>query len=203
MTTKDRFGVFRPSRNAYDRRMTVPPRTRMTVDEYLAWAEGRPGRHELVDGEACAQAPERAAHAETKLAVSRALDAAIRARGLPCSVLPDGMAVRIDERTAYEPDALVYCGPTLDPAALLVDDPIIVVEVLSPSTGGNDASRKLAGYFRLPSVVHYLIVDPDQPLVVHHARGPGADLITRIVHDGAITLDPPGMELAIADIYES
>jgi hypothetical protein len=36
--------------------------------------------------------------------------------------------------------------------------------------GGADAQMKLAGYFRLPSVAHYLVVDPDKPLFIHHAR---------------------------------
>ena len=57
-----------------------------------------------------------------------ALVAGIRARRLPCHVLPDGMTVRIDDSTAYEPDAIVYCGPKLPPSALEVTDPMIVVE---------------------------------------------------------------------------
>ena len=65
--------------------------------------------------------PERAVHAEIKLAVHLALVAAIRRRNLPCHVLPDGMTVRINESTAYEPDASVYCGPKLRPSALEVD----------------------------------------------------------------------------------
>ena len=62
----------------------------MTVDEFLAWAEGRPGRHELVDGEVYAMSPERARHAETKAAVYTALSQAIRSAGSPCRVLPGG-----------------------------------------------------------------------------------------------------------------
>ena len=173
----------------------------MTVDEYLAWAEDQPGRYELVDGTVYAMTPERAAHAEIKLAVHMALAAGIRARALPCYVMPDGMTVRIDEATAYEPDALVYCGPKLAPSALEVTNPIIVIEVLSPSSREIDASLKLAGYFRLASVVHYLIVDPDQPLIIHHARRNGDTILTQIVRDGAISLDPPGLTLALADIY--
>jgi Uma2 family endonuclease len=176
-------------------------KTRMSVDEYLAWAEGRPGRYELVDGNVYAMTPERAAHAEVKLAIHLALVAGIRARLLPCHVLPDGMTVRIDESTAYEPDALVYCGPKLPPAALEVTEPMIVVEVLSPSSQHIDASLKLAGYFRLPSVTHYLIVDPDRPMVIHHARGNDDSIHTRIVREGTLTLAPPGLELALADIY--
>jgi hypothetical protein len=50
-------------------------------------------------------------------------------------------------------------------------------------------------------VSHYLIVDPTQRSVVHHARGSGDAIATRIITDGVIVLDPPGMELAVNDIY--
>ena len=64
-------------------------------------------------------------------------------------------------------------------------------------------SLKLAGYFRLPSVAHYLIVDPTQPNVIHHSRGTGDTIVTRIVTEGVIRLDPPGLELALNDVYEA
>src|SRR5205814_898293 len=181
--------------------MAALTKTRMTVDEYLSWAEGRPGRYELFDGTVYAMTPERAVHAEIKLAVHMALVSAIRRRGLPCHVLPDGMTVRIAESTAYEPDASVYCGPKLPRSALEVTDPVIVVEVLSPSSQHIDASVKLTGYFRLPSVMHYLVVDPDRPSIIHHARATDDSILTRIVRDGVIKLDPPGLELSLADIY--
>jgi Uma2 family endonuclease len=82
-----------------------------------------------------------------------------------------------------------------------VPNPIIVVEVLSPSSRRIDASLKLAGYFRVPSVAHYLIVDPDQPLIIHHARGNQDMILTHIVREGTIKLDPPGLELALGDVY--
>jgi Uma2 family endonuclease len=110
--------------------------------------------------------------------------------------------VRVDDDTAYEPDALVYCGPRQPPRALEVPNPIILVEVLSPSTRHIDASAKLGGYFRLPSVMHYLIVDPLNPLVLHHARAAGSEtILTHIVTEGAITLDPPGLTLMVAEVY--
>jgi hypothetical protein len=82
----------------------VPP-TPLTAGEFIAWAEGRPERYELVDGEIFAQASERLAHAKMKLAVAIALGDAIRKRGAPCHVLPDNMAVRVDDRAVFEPDA--------------------------------------------------------------------------------------------------
>ena len=181
--------------------MTALKKPYMNVDEYLAWASAQPGKYELIDGVVHAMTPERAVHAEIKLAVHMALAAGIRARNLSCYVLPDGMTVRIDETTAHEPDALIYCGPKLAASALEVKNPVVVVEVLSPSSKHIDASLKLASYFRLPSVDHYLIVDPDRPRIIHHARRSDGSIATRIVQDGAIALDPPGLELALSDVY--
>jgi Uma2 family endonuclease len=82
-----------------------------------------------------------------------------------------------------------------------VPAPVIVVEVLSPSTRRIDASEKLAGYFRVPSVAHYLIVDPNKPLVLHHARGGGDTILTHVVTRGTIELDPPELAVALADVY--
>ena len=119
----------------------------MTVDEYLAWAEGRPGRHQLYAGVVYAMAPERAAHAATKYATQTALLAGIKRARLDCHMLPDGMTVRVNQHTAHEPDALVYCGPEVPGNSLEVPEPVIVVEVLSPSKRHVDASLKLVGYF--------------------------------------------------------
>jgi Uma2 family endonuclease len=179
--------------------MTVLPKSRMTVDQFLAWADERPGRYDLLDGEIHAMSPEGAGHAEIKFAVQSALAAGIRNRNLVCHMLPDGMTVRVDEMTAYEPDALVYCGAKLPRRAVEVPNPVIVVEV--PSTRRVDASAKLAGYFRLPSVVHYLIVDPDRRLMIHHARQTSDVIATRIATDGTVEFDPPGLELRLADVY--
>ena len=183
--------------------MTALPKHKMTVDEYLAWAQDQPGRFELYAGAVYAMAPERAGHAKVKFAVQVALRAAIQRAGIDCHMLPDGMTVRVDAHTAHEPDALVYFGQELPDSAVEVPNPIIVIEVLSPSTRHIDASAKLAGYFRVDSVRHYLIVDPDQPLVIHHARGEADIVATRILREGKIVLNPPGIELSVADFYIS
>ena len=181
--------------------MTALPNTRMTVDEFLAWAEPQPGRYELIDGVVHAMTPERAAHADMKGAVYIALVTALRSRQIPCRAFPDGMTVRIDDMTAHEPDALVYCGSRLPPDASEVPNPVIVVEVLSPSSRQIDAALKLANYFRLASVAHYLIINPDAPLVIHHARQADQSILTRIVREGSILLDPPGMSIEMDALY--
>jgi Uma2 family endonuclease len=167
----------------------------MTVDEFLAWAEENPGRYELSEGEVYAMSPERIGHARTKFAVQAALLAAIRKAGVFARMVPNGPAVRVSERTAYEPDALVYCGPERPDDAIDVPNPVIIVEVLSPGTRHIDNATKLSGYFAVASVSHYLIVDIEKRLILHHARGEGDLLTTRIVRDGALALDPPGIGL--------
>lgn len=167
----------------------------MSVDDYLTWAEGQPGRYELIDGVVHPMGPERWIHARVKAAIFMAFALQIRRRGLLCHPVPDGMIVRIDATTAFEPDAMVYCGEELPPLAIVVPDPVIVVEALSTSTRDNDEGRKRVGYFTLPSLQHYLIVDPHEPLVVHHVRGDGDTIVARPMRKGTITLDPPGLEL--------
>jgi Uma2 family endonuclease len=87
--------------------MSIQPKPDMTADEFLAWAEGQPGRYELHHRVVYAMAPERSGHAKFKCRVARALDAAIARAGCGCWMLPDGMTVRVDARIVYEPDALV------------------------------------------------------------------------------------------------
>ncbi len=184
--------------------MASAPLKRMTVDEFLVWAETQPERRfELVHGQPIAMSPERARHAEAKAEIYVALRNAIHRAALPCHVLPDGMTVRIDDETAFEPDALIYCGPRVDGDEVEVPNPIIVVEVLSPATAKYDTGAKLAGYFQVPSVQHYLIVDPASRLIVHHARQDDTTIITRVVTDGTIDLTPPGLALALPDVFPS
>ena len=172
----------------------------MSVDEFLVWAEGQPGRHELVNGRVFAMAPERLRHTRAKFMSAKALERAIEGARAPCEVWPDGVTVRIDAVTAFEPDVLVRCGPPLDETGVEVPDPLIVVEVLSPSARNYDAGAKLAGYFQVASLRHYLMVDADQRVVVHHQRADGDMIATRIVGFGPIRLDPPGIEVAVEEM---
>ena len=179
--------------------MNTLTKPRMNVDKFLAWTMDQPGRYELFRGEVYAMSAQTIGHAKAKGGVYIALLSAIRESGRLCHVLPDGMTVRIDGTTAYVPDALVYCGEKLPPSSIEVPDPLIVVEVL-PAIRQVDLAIKLAGYFLLPSVAHYLVVDPTRSLILHHSRA-GDAILTRIVTEGAIVLDPPGLEFALADVY--
>ncbi len=153
----------------------------MTVEAFLPWAEGNKGRWELHDRVPVMMPLELSLHAETKAEAYVALREAIRLKGLPWRVYPDGMAIRIDARATYEPDASVVCGPRVSPDAIEIDNPVILVEVLSPSTAAIDHGPKLSGYFSIPSVQHYLILDSDRRIVIHHKRGAGDAIETPCV----------------------
>lgn len=174
----------------------------MTVEQFIDWAMAQPrGRFELYGGRVVQMSPERVEHIETKFLVAVALTNAVRNSQTRCHVLSDGATLKIDDQTAYEPDALVYCGEKLPRGTIIVPEPIIVVEVTSPTSEARDAGAKLAGYFRLQSLVHYLIVDPDDRLVVHHRRGEDGVITTRIIEDGEIILDPPGLKVPLQDLF--
>jgi Uma2 family endonuclease len=110
------------------------------------------------------------------------------------------MTVEVDADTDYEPDALINCGPPIPDNATAAPNPVVIVEVLSPSTAGVDAGGKLADYFRVPSVRHYLLVQPTRREIIHHRLV--ADRIeTLIVRAGFVELDPPGIRLSIDEVY--
>lgn len=180
--------------------MSAPVQRPLDADEFLAWAQTQPGRHELVQGQVTAMGAEQAQHALVKGEVFAHLRDAVRARRLPCQVFIDGMAVRVSRDTVYEPDAFVRCGDPVDPKALAVSDPVIVVEVVSPSTSRRDSGAKLADYFAMPSVRHYLIVDCDRRAVTHHRRE-GDRIDTAVVSRGDLDLDPPGLALAVETLF--
>jgi Uma2 family endonuclease len=181
--------------------MSAELKQTMNVEEFLPWAEGKEGRWELHDGVPVMMAPERVVHNRSKLRAATALQGALAAAGLPCEVFTDGLAIKIDARATYEPDASVVCGPRPPADAIEIDNPVIVVEVLSPSTAAIDHGRKLSGYFSLPSVEHYLILDPERRVVIHHKRAQGEAIETRVLANGVARLDPPGFEVAVEALF--
>ena len=179
------------------------PKHKMTAEEFVAWSMDLPDgqRYELTNGEIVAMASERSRHARVKGRVFRRLEEAVEKTSLRCVVYPDGMAVRIDDHTVYEPDAAVRCGEPMPGDQVLYDDPVIVVEVLSPSTMGADAGDKFDDYFRLPSIRHYLIVRTNRPVVVHHERLGDGTIQSRILASGELRLEPPGLSIDVASLF--
>jgi Uma2 family endonuclease len=181
------------------------PKRKMTADEFLAWAEEllpEAGKFELWDGEVVVRhgpgfEEECSEHWDAKGAMYLALHDAIKRARLPCFAAVDGPMVRLSPYRMARPDVLVYCGPRVLRGAREVPNPIVLVEVLSPSTKKRDHGVKLKGYFTLTSLHHYLIIDPDRQLLIHHQRG--------VVEAGIVTgprlrLDPPGLDVDLTDV---
>jgi Uma2 family endonuclease len=201
----------------------ITPRQLMTAEEFLVWAEAQPreaGKFELWDGEVImtrgpSDGPlelqsERSQHWEAKGVIYRAFHDAIKRAQLPCHAVVVGASVKLlslgqtakGKDKVVEPDVLVYCGPKVRRDELSVPNPLIVVEVLSPGTSNFVATGKMDGYFKHPSIQHYLIVNADKPLIVHHQRGTDDAWSTRIVRSGRIMLDPPGLDVDLTEFFE-
>lgn len=171
---------------------------RMTVEEYLDWCRTRPDeeRYELVDGVPVAMAGDSLRHNLTKGALLRALQDAVSSAGLPCFVFVDGVNVKIDAFNARIPDVSVQCGPLGDLDAMLVQ-PVVAAEVTSRSSERDDTGAKFADYFSVPGIHHYLIVRPEQGVIVHHRRTGEHDMASTLVRTGQITLEPPGLSFDV------
>ena len=186
---------------------TVPntlPREKMDVDAFLAWVQTQPGGHfELYGGQIVAMAPERAAHARGKFELAIALRNSIRASDLPCETFIDGLGIRTGTDTFYEPDVFVRCGERLAGDVIETDDPVIIVEVNSPSTSNIDTGLKLADYFRLPSLRHYLVVDTARRRAIHHMRDEAGNVATHILAGGAVRFDPPGLNINLDEVFDA
>ena len=177
------------------------PETRMTREDYRAWAAAQPsGRFERIAGIVVAMAPERAAHNLRKGSARDALRRAVRQANLPCQVFGDGMTIEVGE-SDYEPDAVLRCGERLAADAVAIPDPLVIIEVLSPSTSGIDRGLKLRDYFTVSSLQHYLIIWSDTPRIIRHSRAPASGISTEIFTTGELSLDPPGLTLTVDDFY--
>lgn len=177
--------------------MSIRPLPRMDADTFIAWAMEQPEteHYELHDGEIVSMSPERSLHGLIKGTIYRRIGNALEQGGLPCWAYIDSMAVTVGEKTVFEPDIVVRCGERLPDDAVTLTDPLIAIEVLSPSTRVRDLTIKLEGYFSVATLRHYLIVDPETRRVVHHARTDADRFSTMILGDQPITLDPPGIVL--------
>lgn len=177
--------------------------TLLTVDEFLRWSmDQERGRYELEGGRIIAMPSENIGHVSTKQCAYQALVAAIHRAGVPFYVMPDGPTVRIAPDRAYEPDALVAPLPLPPPKSLEIPNPLIVVEVLSPTPSSvkRDLTTKLSGYALVPTIQHYIVVDPDERVVLRFRRQGDQFVLCEELTEGMLRLDPPGIEVPIAEM---
>jgi Uma2 family endonuclease len=177
--------------------------SRMTAEEFMAWYDTQPEgrRYELLGGIVYEMQRERARHNRVKTRITLSMQGQIDPKKLPCENYSDGMAVRVDAETVFEPDAMVRCGPRVPGDATLIQGPLIVVEILSPTTQHVDVFRKFNRYFNNPSLVHYLIINSIDANAVHHRRNEQGRIESRSHNGGVIQFDPPGLTLDLDQLF--
>lgn len=180
-----------------------PQQSPMTFDEFLDWERHQEFRHELVDGVPVAMTGATEAH---NIVQGNLFAASLaKLRGTPCRPFPSDMLVRTGTGQGRYPDMTVDCGPR-NPANLTAPQPVVVFEVLSPDTQRVDRTIKLAEYNATPSIMHYVLVEPSEPLVHIYDRHSGGDfsLWPRELRglEGAVELPAIGLTLTMAEVYE-
>lgn len=131
----------------------------MTAEEFLAWDETETEKFEFVRGELFAMT----GAAEGHIMVTGNVYSALRQhlRGTPCRTLMLDMKLRVQAADAYfYPDVMVTCSPADKGQPLIKSEPLLLVEVLSPSTASRDRGDKFAAYRLLPSLLEYVLIDP-------------------------------------------
>jgi Uma2 family endonuclease len=137
----------------------------MTLEEFLRWDDGTDTRYELIDGFPMAMAPPAEAHRILALRLGSRIDAALAGRR-PCNAQIEPGVVRADRAASYYvPDIAVTCEPN-EPGRQAMVDPILIVEILSPSTERTDRRLKLPAYQTIESVREIMFIDADS----HHAE---------------------------------
>ncbi len=175
----------------------------MTVDEFLRWSQAQDrGRYELERGRIVAMQAENTRHAKTKVLIYNAVARAIEAASVAFYALPDGPMVPIAGKRSYEPDAMIAPLPEVDGDALVVPNPVAVFEVLSPTPKSvrRDLTEKVVGYALVPSIEHYIVIDPEECAVLHYTRRGDFLVPPAAPVDDVLKLDSIGIEVPIDDM---
>lgn len=172
---------------------------RMTLAEFLEWSPGDDRRFELLDGRLVMMNPPKVPHAD--IATNVMLFLATRLKP-PCRV-NQAVGVLLDERTDtyLEADVAVSCE-SRRPGQQHLEQPRLIVEVLSPSTKDHDLGRKLERYWELPSVEEILLVSSTERVVRHWRRDGEEWRMRPVIGKGAIHLAIVDAGLDLDTIYE-
>ena len=175
---------------------------RMTLAEFLRWEDGTDTRYELLAGFPVAMAPPAVAHGILALRLGSRIDAALRSRP-PCFGQSEAGIARPDRNdTCYVADLAVTCTPP-ERGQQLVQDPVLIVEVLSPGTAMYDRQTKVSDYRRIPSVQEILLID-SASIFAEVLRREGDRWITEIVRgpQATLSLASIGLTATMSDLYE-
>jgi Uma2 family endonuclease len=169
-----------------------------TVAEFDLWHARQPERWEFIAGRPVLMAPGSKPHTIIKTNIARHLGNKLA--GKSCRAYGEGVEIKSLALSAI-PDVVVECG-TIDLTTPTVSEPVLIAEVLSPSTEGDDIGRKWQGYCLIQSLQHYLVVAQDSRFVTLHTRTGPASFDEHVYQGGTIDLPSLGIELSIDEIYE-
>jgi Uma2 family endonuclease len=172
---------------------------RMSLPDFLAWEEAQPLRHERVGGEVRAMTGGTLAHNTIALNVAFALRQ--RLAGTPCQVFAAEVRVVTPRADVMYPDVLVACGERAS-TDREVSDPVVVVEVLSPSTAERDDSFKRWAYGTIPSLKHYLMIAQSRA-EAEVSTADGETWRSVVLRDAAasLRLDALGLGIPLTEVF--
>jgi Uma2 family endonuclease len=171
---------------------------RMTLAEFLRWDDGTDARYELVDGRVVAMAPPNDAHGTITANLVVALANAFRP---PCRVATEAGILRPDrDDSYYVADLAVTCGPAANTRQYL-PEPVLIVEVLSPSTEDHDRGRKVADYREIPSLREILLVASQQRRVELWRREGDHWRVEDLIGEATLRLESCNASIPLAAIY--
>ena len=182
--------------------MAEPAAKRMTLDEFLAWDDGTDRRYELRGGVITAIAPPMPRHGLLALALGGEIRSALRPRPT-CRVFSEaGVTLPDRNDTFYVADLAVICEP-LRAEDRLIRNPVLIVEVLSPSTAAIDRQIKVPDYRLIPSVMEILLIDSESAFAEVHRRE-GDRWITEMMRglDAALALNSVPLTISLSELYE-
>jgi Uma2 family endonuclease len=175
---------------------------RMTLDEFLRWDDGTDTRYELVHGFPLAMAPPAEAHRILAMRLGSRIDAALGKRR-PCNAQPEAGVSWPDRTDAYfVADIAVTCRPNIR-RRQVIEEPILLVEILSPATERHDRRVKLPVYRRIASVMEILLLD-SQSCYGEVLRRDGERWITELVQgpESPLRLFSVELSLPMAELYD-
>jgi Uma2 family endonuclease len=178
-----------------EERMAEPARRLTTVEEFLAFDDGTQTRYELVGGELVAMAAASPVHGIALVNLA----AIVRSHLPPGCRAMSQVTVRVSATDAFVPDLVVSCRPTPEPR--IVEQPSLVVEILSPTTRSFDLGEKADRYSQLPSCREIWLVDSTRPWMRLWRRAGELWTVTLPIVEGGFTSEVLGTEIALAELY--
>jgi Uma2 family endonuclease len=184
--------------------MATAPTPRLTEEEYLRLERAAETKSEFVDGEMFAMSGGSRAH--SALAANWIGELQSKLRGRNCIVFTSDLRIRTRRTGSYVyPDISVVCEEpqTNRNADDILPNPVVVIEVLSPSTEAYDRGKKFGLYREIPSLQDYILVHTDAVHVEHYSRQPGSWLFREFSGiDASVHIASIDCTVALKDVYE-